>query len=108
MRQFIVAGLALSLGACCTTLPQNEGDLTTIDQVVTKIKQDLAAYQAYDEGEAGTQPLPNACKGAIGFTIDSVKVSLTTQTENSATGSGSATLPVGAGGTLGLTASTLR
>ncbi|WP_429555179.1 hypothetical protein [Paraburkholderia sp. MM5477-R1] len=52
-------------------------------------------YQVYDAAAAAAKPLDDACKGIVGFYIDNVKVSLTTQTDDTLTGTGSATLPVG-------------
>jgi hypothetical protein len=95
MRTFILCFVALNVAACGTNFPHNEGDPADVANVVMKIKEDLGVYQDYDAGEAGAKPLDNVCGGAVGFTIDSVKVSLTTQTDISQSGSASATLPVG-------------
>ena len=65
--------------------------------MVGRIKADLGVYQAYDAVAAAARPLDNACKGIVGFYIDNVKVSLTTQTDDTTSTTGSATLPVGSG-----------
>jgi len=85
----------------CATAPQNEGTPATVAEVVTRIKADLDTYQKYDALASTTPAQSNDCKGKISFFIDNVKVSLTTQTDDTKTGTGSATLPV-ASNTLGL------
>ena len=86
--------VVLALGACCS-LPHNEGSPARVADVVSKIKADLGVYQTYDASAAAAKPLDNACKGTVGFYIDNVKVSLTTQTDDTTSETGSATLPVG-------------
>jgi hypothetical protein len=93
MRTFFLI-LILPLAAC-QTLPQNEGDPAKLSDVISKIKDDLATYQQYDAQAAAAGPLQNACGGSVGFTIDNVKIAVTTQTDDTGTGQGSATLPVG-------------
>lgn len=88
--------VVLALGACCS-LPQNEGSPAQVADVVGKIKADLKVYQAYDAAAASVVPLDNACQASVGFYIDNVKVSLTTQTDVTTSGTASATLPVGSG-----------
>ncbi|MFM0265077.1 hypothetical protein [Paraburkholderia sediminicola] len=88
--------LSLFLLAACPTVPQNEGEPARVADVIKQIKADLGAYQAYDSVASAAKPLDDACKGIVGFYIDNVKVSLTTQTDDTVTGTGSATLPVGA------------
>jgi hypothetical protein len=94
MRKIFVPILILLLAAC-QTVPQNEGAPAKVSDVVLKIKADLAAYQQYDAQASAAGPLANACGGRVGFNIDNVKIALTTQTDNTGTYSGSATLPVG-------------
>jgi hypothetical protein len=96
MRTLLLCAIGLTLVACSTTsVPQNEGAPAGVAEVVGKIKADLATYQDYD-AKASTEPaLPNACKGIVGFYIDNVKVSLTTQRDDTISTSGSLTLPVG-------------
>lgn len=81
----------------CATIPQNEGKPTNVSDVVKKIKQDLSIYQKYDASAAGEKPIDNACHGAVSFSISDVKVSLTTQIDDTDSGSASLTLPVGSG-----------
>ena len=83
----------LALGAC-QSLPQNEGVPASVSEVVAKIKADVAAYQAYDTATS-KEPPAGVCSAAVGFYIESVKVALTTQTDNTVSGSAGATLPVG-------------
>lgn len=85
----------------CHSVPQNEGVPATVAEVINKIKGDLSKYQEYDEKIAAIAPLDNACHGVVGFYIENVKVTLTTQTDDTNSTSSSATLPVGSG-TLGL------
>lgn len=94
MHKLFVPLLTLPLIACQTP-PQNEGAPTKVSDVVLKIKTDLAAYQQYDAQASLAGPLANACGGRVGFNIENVKVSLTTQTDDTGTYNGSATLPVG-------------
>jgi len=93
-RAFVITVAAAAL-AGCQTIPQNEGKPATVADVVTQIKKDLGEYQRYDAQAAAAKPLPNTCGGAVGFDITSVKVALTTQTDNTLAGTGTATLPVG-------------
>ncbi len=94
MRVLILCSVVLAI-AGCQNIPQNEGKPATVADVVSAIKADIGVYQAYDAIAAAAKPLNNACQGIIGFNIDSVKVSLTTQTDNTTNGTGTATLPVG-------------
>lgn len=85
----------LALGAC-NSIPQNEGAPASVSDVVVRIKQDVARYQAYDKANSlALENLASSCKPSVGFYIVSVKVSLTTQTDDTASATGSATLPVG-------------
>lgn len=92
----IVACVTLIL-AGCAAVPQNEGVPATVSDVVKKIKQDLAVYQGYDADAASAKPRDNPCEGAVSFNISSVKIALTTQTDDTTSGNASATLPVGSG-----------
>jgi hypothetical protein len=51
----------------------------------------------YDAVASAAKPLDDACKGIVGFCIDNVKVVLTTQTDDTISGTASATLPVPTG-----------
>lgn len=86
--------VVLFLGACCS-LPRNEGSPARVADVVSQIKADLKVYQDYDAAASLQEPLNNPCRGIVGFYIDNVKLSLTTQTDDTTSGTGSATLPVG-------------
>ncbi len=92
--RLILAYTTLTL-AGCATVPQNEGFPANVSDVVKKIKHDLAIYQDYDANAASARPLDNTCHGAVSFSINSVKIVLTTQTGDSISGNASATLPVG-------------
>lgn len=81
----------------CQDIPQNEGEPTRVADVVDRIKADIGAYQAYDAIASAATPLNNECHGAVGFYIDNVKVVLTTQTDDTTSGTASAMLPVGSG-----------
>ena len=94
MRVLILCSVALAL-ASCQSMPQNEDDPATVTSVVSAIKEDIGVYQNYDAIAAEAKPLNNTCHGKVDFYIVSVRVSLTTQTDNTKTGNGSATLPVG-------------
>ena len=83
---------SLLLLSACASAPQNEGTPATIAQVVTQIKTDLR-YQLYD-AQPAAKPAGNACGGIVSFAIDNVKVALTTSTDTTNSGTGSATLPV--------------
>jgi hypothetical protein len=96
---FVAAAVLLS---ACQTAPQNQGDPASVSEVVGKIKQDLEEYQKYDAVASAAKPLPNACGGVVGFSIDNVKISLTTLTDDKTGANGGPTLPVGAG-TLAIT-----
>lgn len=87
----------VSLLAACQSMPQNEGVPATVAEVIGQIKNDLSVYQDYDAKVASIAPLNNSCNGVIGFYVESVKVSLTTSTNDTITSSGAATLPVGSG-----------
>lgn len=94
MRVLILCAVVLALEGC-QSIPQNEGKPARVADVVSAIKADIGIYQAYDAVAAAAKPLNNACQGIVGFNINNVKVSLTTQTDNTTSGTGSATLPVG-------------
>ena len=95
MRALLLV-LTLCLAAC-QSVPHNEGDPAKVSDVVSQIKADLGVYQQYDADAAAAKPRDNVCQGSVRFDIDNVKVSLTTQTDDTATVTGSATLPVGSG-----------
>ena len=92
----LIVPLACGLAAC-QSLPRNEGDPVRVTDVVERIKADLAAYLRYDAQAAQAPPLDTACRGIVGFDIESVKVSLTTQTDATSSVTGGATLAVGSG-----------
>lgn len=94
MRLLLCLTMILLCG-CNATTPVNEGDPASISSVVTAIKNDVAKYQEFAAMAKQEKPRANTCKGKIDFDIQSIKVSLTTQTDYSVTGSGGATLPVG-------------
>jgi hypothetical protein len=96
MQKPIVCAVFAALSGCCS-MPQNEGQSASVSEVVERIKEDLAAYQEYDALASLEAPLKNACGGIIGFYVESVKVSLTTQTDDTVAGSAGFTLPVGSG-----------
>ncbi len=86
----------IALGACCS-VPQNTGNPVEISEVVERVKADLQIYHKYAAAIEDESPLKNSCKGAVRFTIDSVQISLTTQTDITNSKSASLTLPVGSG-----------
>jgi hypothetical protein len=94
MRTSLPVLAALGLSACAS-VPQNEGAPATVSEVVARIKADINAYQDYDAKASGVPPLVNACRASVGFRIDSVKVSLTTETDNTAAANAGLKLPVG-------------
>lgn len=96
MKRPILCAAVLALVGC-HTMPHNQGDPTKVSTVVERIKADLGAYQTYDAYAAAAAALKNACGGAVGFYIESVKVSLTTETSDKKEAGGSAELPVGTG-----------
>lgn len=100
----ILCVVCLLLMAACASIPQNQGEPATVLEVVEKIKADVDAYEAYIQPLLSESPLSNACHGDIQFSISSVKISLTTQTDNTTTADGSLVLPVGTG-TFGSTSS---
>lgn len=96
MRTLLLCPVILVVAACKTyTVPQNEGAPTGVAAVVRQIKADLAKYQDYSAKTSTDKALPNACNGIVGFDIDNVKVSLTTQSDDTSTVKGSLALPVG-------------
>lgn len=96
MEKTILSAGILAL-AGCASIPHNEGEPAKVSTVVEQIKADLGEYQKYDAFVATKPPLKNACGGAIGFQIESVKVSLTTQSDDTVAANASAELPVGTG-----------
>lgn len=94
-RMGLVSVLALAIGVSgCATVPRNEGAPAKISDVVGALKRDLDVYQKYDAVTSMEAPLNDACHGVVGFSIESVKVALTTSIDNSVAGNGSAVLPV--------------
>lgn len=93
MRLGALAG-SLMLTAC-QSLPMNEGKPASLADVVGKIKSDVAVYQTYDAAVENEPPQENRCRAAVGFSIESVKVSLLTETDNTVGGSIGAKVPTG-------------
>ena len=93
-KYLILLMVAMELPAC-SSVPQNEGTPASVAEVVKRIKEDLRHYAAYDAKHSKDLPLENACSGLVGFSIDNVRISLTTSIDRTAATSGSATLPVG-------------
>lgn len=91
---FLLVFFILGFGAC-SSFPQNEGRPARVADVVSQIKADLNVYQTYYAAIADSKPLDNPCHGNIGFYIDNVKVSLTTQMDDKTSGTTAVTLPVG-------------
>ncbi|MCU6453916.1 hypothetical protein LPN01_07485 [Sphingomonas sp. A2-49] len=91
--------LALSVSGCNLTpvkpIPRPPEAYASAEAVLLQIKADLAEYNAYEAFSAKSQPLPNACKGALTFSIRSVTITLNVVTEVSIGGEVSAKVPLG-------------
>ncbi|MRW94446.1 hypothetical protein GJ699_31195 [Duganella sp. FT80W] len=103
--RYALLAVALLLTAC-QSIPQTEGSPATVAEVVGKIKTDLSVYRDYDARVGHVAALANTCNGIVGFEISSVKVALTTQTEQSSSTSAGATVPIGVSTFNGNTGST--
>ena len=96
-RMICAAVMSTAIGiAGCQSVPVNEGTPASVSEVMAKLKDDLAMYQVYDAEASAAAPLPNVCKGIVGFFIDNVKVQLTTKTDTTTSGKAEIALPVGA------------
>lgn len=78
----------------CQGLPANEGVPASVAKVLAQIKEDVGIYQVYEAGSP-KDALDNVCKGAVEFRIESVRVSLTTKSDEKVEGSAGVTLPIG-------------
>ncbi len=103
MIRVVSLGLVCCLAAGCTTIPLKTDGSVGAEEVMRRIKDELSEYYFYMHQHENDPALDNVCKGKIEFEIKSVTVTLTSQSDDTADVNGSASLPIGAAGTLGPT-----
>jgi hypothetical protein len=99
--RILTAALAILLAGCASIPQQTNIKPVSAEAVLRQIKKELAQYTSYQQTHAIPSRENAVCKGTVDFVIDSVSISLVTQTEVSADGSASLSVPVGGPGTLG-------
>lgn len=94
-------GLALLVAGCAGVHQPTTLKPVSAEAVLRQVKKELAQYTSYQKAHAIERLAPTICKGNVDFAIDSVTISLQTQTDIAVDGSASFSLPVSIGGTLG-------
>lgn len=101
----LAIGSALLIAGCANVPQPTTVKPVSAEDVLRQVKKELAQYAMYHTARAQEPRAQTICKGNIDFVVDSVSISLLTQTELSVDGSFSFSVPVASAGTLGPSAS---
>jgi len=97
----LAIGAALLIAGCANVAQPTTVKAVSVEAVMRQVKKELAQYTAYQQARAAEKRASTVCKGNVDFAIDSVSISLVTQTDISVDGNASFSIPVAGAGTVG-------
>jgi len=101
MKRLLAVVASVVALAGCSTVPTGPDSQVSVEDVMRRIKQELAEYYAYKHAHENDPAFNTVCAGAIEFNIKSVTVTLASESDDTAGVNGSASVPTGVGTSVG-------